>query len=134
MNQILVILTFVWMLVTAVFLGLSLVRSLLELKYVRLAKKEDRLNMDEDLQDKFVNVHQFAGILVSILIMIVFSVQIGQTFNASVEQSLENLLSAGYIQKITWLIVFVFYNLYAIVGSYYLIFQNRYLRKTFKKS
>lgn len=134
MNQILVILTFVWMLVTAVFLGLSLVRSLLELKYVRLAKKEDRLNMDEDLQDKFVNVHQFAGILVSILIMIVFSVQIGQTFNASVEQSLKNLLSAGYIQKVTWLIVFVFYNLYAIVGSYYLVFQNRYLRKTFKKS
>lgn len=134
MNQILVILTFVWMLVTAVFLGLSLVRSLLELKYVRLAKKEDRLNMDEDLQDKFVNVHQFAGILVSILIMIVFSVQIGQTFNASVEQSLENLLSAGYIQKVTWLIVFIFYNLYAIVGSYYLVFQNRYLRKTFKKS
>lgn len=134
MNQILVILTFVWMLVTAVFLGLSLVRSLLELKYVRLVKKEDRLNMDEDLQDKFVNVHQFAGILVSILIMIVFSVQIGQTFNASVEQSLENLLSAGYIQKVTWLIVFIFYNLYAIVGSYYLVFQNRYLRKTFKKS
>ncbi|MFC6322583.1 hypothetical protein [Companilactobacillus baiquanensis] len=133
MDQILVILTFVWMLVTAIFLGLSLIRSLLELKYVRAAKKDDRLEMDEDLQEKFVNVHQFAGILVSILIMIVFSVQIGQTFNASVDQSLKNLLSASYIQKTTWLIVFIFYNLYAIVGSYYLVFQNRYIRKIFKK-
>ena len=133
MNQVLVILTFVWMLVTAIFLGLSLIRSLLELKYVRTAKKDDRLEMDEDLQEKFVNVHQFAGILVSILIMIVFSVQIGQTFNASVDQSLKNLLSASYLQKIIWLIVFVFYNLYAIVGSYYLVFQNRYIRKILKK-
>lgn len=127
MNQILVILTFIWMLVTAIFLGFSLVRSLLGLRYARANKNESKIS------EKFVNVHPFAGIIVSILIMIVFSAQIGQTFNASVDQSLKNLLSANMTQKITWLVVFVLYIFYAIVGSFYLAHQNKYLRKELKQ-
>ncbi|WP_125712485.1 hypothetical protein [Companilactobacillus kedongensis] len=132
MNQILVIMTLIWLLITAVFLGLSLIQSVLELKYNLTSDKDGRADL-LDLKENFVNVHQTAGIVVSILIMIIFSVQIGQTWDISVSQALKMLLTADFTSKITWLIVFVLYNLYAIVSSFYLFIQNNHLNKILKK-
>jgi len=132
MNQILVIMTLIWLLITAVFLGLSLIQSVLELKYNLTSDKDGRADL-LDLKENFVNVHQIAGIVVSILIMIIFSVQIGQTWDISVSQALKMLLTADFTSKITWLIVFVLYNLYAIVSSFYLFIQNNHLNKILKK-
>ncbi|MFD1418322.1 hypothetical protein [Companilactobacillus keshanensis] len=133
MDQILVIMTLIWLLITAVFLGLSLIQSVLELKYNLTSGKDGRSDLVE-LKENFVNVHQMAGIVVSILIMIIFSVQIGQTWNISVTQSLKMLLTTNFTSKITWMIVFSLYNLYAIVSSFYLFVQNDHLNKILKSS